>query len=221
MEASKLEAERAAFAELGYEVPKIRGARVLTVLDDGPSAEVLQNGDLVVRFGDVSIGSPEDLVAAIAQQQIGADVAATIMRDGDREEVTLRVGRVRGEARLGVTLAPAFELPVQVAIDTQRIGGPSGGLVFALALVELLDEEDLTRGRIIAVTGTISFEDGVGVIGPIGGISEKIRGAIDAGAELFIVPIEHEAEARALAPAGLEIVAAHTLTEAVASLRAD
>lgn len=219
MEASKLEAEHAAYQALGYE--RIQAVKILSVLPDGASAEVLKPGDLILDFDGIRLKGPGKLVRAIGEHAPGDTVEARLIRKGRLKDVTLTIGEVEGQPRLGVTLLPAYRPSVEVHIDTQRIGGPSGGLVFALALVELLDEEDLIRDRTIAVTGTIQLVDGIGVVGPIGGIGEKIRGAAAVGAELFIVPKQHEAEALALAPDGLRVVGVSTLLEAIEALRAN
>ena len=52
----------------------------------------------------------------------------------------------------------------------------------------------LTRGGIIAGTGTMSDD---GSVGPIGGIQQKIAGAADAKSEIFLVPADNCPEALA------------------------
>jgi PDZ domain-containing protein len=66
-----------------------------------------------------------------------------------------------------------------ISFDVKKTGGPSGGMIFALGVIELLTEKDLLQGRHIAGTGTISTD---GKVGPIGGINEKIQAAYKAGA---------------------------------------
>ncbi len=66
--------------------------------------------------------------------------------------------------------------------------------MFALGIIDKLDAEDLTGGKVIAGTGTIDDE---GKVGPIGGIPQKLVGAKDAGAVVFLVPADNCAEARA------------------------
>ena len=62
-------------------------------------------------------------------------------------------------------------LPFEVSIDSQRIGGPSAGLAFTLGVLDELTPGDLTGGKDIAATGTISAD---GTVGPIGGIEQKV-----------------------------------------------
>ena len=78
-----------------------------------------------------------------------------------------------------------------VKVSLENTGGPSGGLIFTLGLVDLLTPVDLLQGRNIAGTGTISKD---GAIGPIGGITEKIIGAKKAGASILFISTQNCAE---------------------------
>lgn len=107
------------------------------------------------------------------------------------------------------------------ALDSEKIkfkvgetGGPSGGLVFAIGLVELLTEKDLMQGRHIAGTGTINDR---GVVGPIGGINEKILSAKRVGATIFFAPVGN-AEEIAKTPQGIKVITVATLAQAVSYL---
>ena len=53
-------------------------------------------------------------------------------------------------------------------------------------------EEDITRGRKIAGTGTIETD---GTVGPIGGIQQKIYTAFDDDIEIFLCPEENYEDA--------------------------
>jgi Lon-like protease len=104
-----------------------------------------------------------------------------------------------------------------VRIEAKRIaGGPSAGLMFTLAVYDLLSPEDLTGGWIIAGTGTIALD---GAVGPIGGAPQKIAGAEWAGADYIIVPREHAEEARRVART-ITIIPVSTVQEAIDALRA-
>ncbi len=102
-----------------------------------------------------------------------------------------------------------------IKFDLPNTGGPSGGLIFALGIVEKLNKAQLVNGRLIAGTGTINKK---GEVGPIGGIEDKLIGAKRAGATLFIAPIDNCVDI-ANVPRGLQIVAVSTLTQAVTLLK--
>lgn len=106
-------------------------------------------------------------------------------------------------------------------LDTKKIkfkvgetGGPSGGLVFSIGLVELLTEQDLLEGRHVAGTGTITNR---GVVGPIGGINEKIMSAQKVGATIFFAPVDN-AEEISNVPKGIKVVTVATLAQAISYL---
>ena len=80
---------------------------------------------------------------------------------------------------VGYSYAPT----VTFRIDS-GIGGPSAGLIFALAVYDEVTHDDLIAGRSVAGTGTI---DGQGSVGAIGGIQEKVAGAEAAGADAALV----------------------------------
>ena len=98
-----------------------------------------------------------------------------------------------------------------VKVSLKDTGGPSGGLVFTLGLVDLLTPTDLLQGRKIAGTGTISSD---GQIGPIGGVTEKIIGARKAGANVLFVSTENCFELPAKVE-GISVVAIENIDQAI------
>jgi len=105
--------------------------------------------------------------------------------------------------------------PEDIAFDIRKTGGPSGGFVFALGIIELLTEENILGKSHVAGTGTISP---TGIIGPIGGIAEKIIAADRAGATIFMSPISNCKELTRI-PKGMRVIAVTDLKDAVAQLR--
>ena len=99
----------------------------------------------------------------------------------------------------------------KISFKVGETGGPSGGLVFSIGLVELLTEQDLLQGRHIAGTGTITDR---GVVGPIGGINEKITSAQKVGATIFFAPVDN-AEEISNVPEGIKVVTVATLAQAI------
>lgn len=118
-----------------------------------------------------------------------------------------------GEVSNGVSRANKLDQK-KIKFKVSETGGPSGGLVFSIGLVELLTEQDLLRGRHIAGTGTISVR---GIVGPIGGINEKILSAKKAGATLFFAPVDNAEEIMKV-PDGIKVVTVATLAQAITYL---
>jgi len=120
---------------------------------------------------------------------------------------------IMGAGSLGVKRAAALD-GKKIKFKVGETGGPSGGLVFSIGLVELLTESDLMTHRHIAGTGTINVR---GVVGPIGGINEKIASARKVGATLFFAPVEN-AEEISHVPAGIKVITVATLSQAISYL---
>ena len=97
-----------------------------------------------------------------------------------------------------------------IKISLKNTGGPSGGLIFALGLTELLTPENILQGRKIAATGTISAQ---GKVGPIGGVEEKITAARKTGTEIIFISRENCDEVPEKVD-GVQVIAVSTLEEA-------
>ena len=87
--------------------------------------------------------------------------------------------------------------------------------LFAMGIYDVLTPGSLTDGATIAGTGEI---DAKGKVGPIGGIQQKLVGAQDDGAKLFLVPADNCAEAVTQVPEGLQLVKVATLEDATGAL---
>jgi PDZ domain-containing secreted protein len=120
---------------------------------------------------------------------------------------------VMGNGSKGVAQANALD-GNKIKFKVAETGGPSGGLVFSIGLVELLTEIDLMQGRHIAGTGTINDR---GIVGAIGGINEKIHSAQKVGATLFFAPVDNAQEI-ANVPKGIKVITVATLAQAVSYL---
>ncbi|MCP3822493.1 hypothetical protein NLX86_31730 [Streptomyces sp. A3M-1-3] len=110
---------------------------------------------------------------------------------------------------------------VKVTLELADVGGPSAGLLFSLGIIDKLDGDgsgaDLTGGRNIAGTGTITAD---GKVGAVGGVALKTQAAKRDGATVFLVPRAECADARSELPAGLRLIPVTTLEGTVSALRA-
>lgn len=125
------------------------------------------------------------------------------------------VAAINAARAIEPTISPEVITDKNVKVDLKKVGGPSGGLIFALALTDLLTAKDIVQGRKIAGSGTISAD---GSVGAIGGISEKILGAKKAGATLLFASKENCDEIPK-SVSGLTVVAVSKLSDAVEYLR--
>jgi Lon-like protease len=196
------------------------GARVVALSEDAPAAGVLRPGDVITAADGRPVAVAPELVAAVARRKIGDTLALTVRRDGmiRNVEVTLGGSEQQPGPALGIAVSTVdfdIALPFPVNVDAGDIGGPSAGLLIALTVYDLADEGDLTDGRVIAGTGTI---DGQGNVGPVGGVEQKIETALNAGAQIFLVPAQEVEQARAAAEGRLRVIEVATLQGAIAAL---
>ena len=98
-----------------------------------------------------------------------------------------------------------------IALNTGKVGGPSAGLMFSLAIYDALTPGALTGGQQIAGTGTIEDD---GAVGPISGIAQKMVGAREAGARWFLAPAEECAATEGRVPDGMTVVRVSTFDQA-------
>ena len=217
MRASNRASEQVALAALGFGKPKGDGARVMATFDDSPASEFLDRGDLIVSVDGQPVDTTCDVGRAIDQHEVGDVVTVTVRRDGERKTFeldTIRNPQDPGAPFLGVAMEDVnyrFTPGVDVNFDTGDIAGPSAGLMFALTLYDQLTPDDLTGGRTIAGTGTIDCDGGVGAIG---GVEQKVAGAEEKGAEVFLSPVGN-AEAARDAADDIEVVAISNFSEAL------
>lgn len=187
-------------------------------VSDGPAEGVLEPGDVLRGVDGAPVRSLPSLKSALdAAGEQG--VSLQVERSGTVRDV--EVGTVRDEEsgswQLGVYLLPAYDFPVEVSFELDEVGGPSAGLMFALGIVDELTPGSIAGDRHVAGTGTITPE---GVVGPIGGIRQKLQGAADAGAEVFLAPADNCAEAQGHVPENLTVVSVRTLDDAVVAAEA-
>jgi PDZ domain-containing protein len=211
---SQSNAEVAALRHLGYPV------KVLTqgVTTGSPADHVLSPGDRLLMVNGKKINVEEDVRAALAGTKPGQTISITFQHAGqpDRTEpLTLAQRPDRTEGFIGLTPIDRADVPFDVKISLQDIGGPSAGLMFALAIIDRMSTGDLAGGRHIAGTGEITEK---GDVGPIGGISFKLVGAREAGATDFLVPAQNCAEAKSAVPSGLHLIKVSNLDTALGAL---
>lgn len=183
--------------------------------EDSASAGKIQPGDILK-----TINGKDITALSVIQEELAAGSGApvTVVVERDRQQVTGTITpRDNGEGRfvLGVMLKYLFTFPFDVEISLEKVGGPSAGLMFSLGIIDTLTPGDLTGGKQIAGTGTISPD---GAVGRIGGIAQKMHGARAGGATLFLAPAANCGQVAGHIPDGLQVVRVETLAEARAAV---
>jgi PDZ domain-containing protein len=184
----------------GYDVEITgQGARIESVLSGWPADGILQPGDIIVAADGQPALTSTALVERIRRHDVGDSVTLTIQRDGQQQDVVIGTRNSPSEPGrpvVGVTISTYLfdvRLPFAVDIESDNVGGPSAGFMFALGILDAVTDGDLTRGYFVAGTGTIAAD---GTVGPVGGVAEKAISAEHDGAQVFLVPRDNADDAR-------------------------
>jgi Lon-like protease len=225
MDTSKALAITVALRHLGEEVAiRSTGTVVRQFVKGGPAVGVLELDDVIVAVDGEPTDSPERLGDLLQRGGVGGDHVLTVERpaggDTTIEVPITTMAAPDDPARAIIGIQPedrivGFDFPFDVTIDSGTVGGPSAGLAFTLAVLDVLTPGELTGGRRVAVTGTIGLD---GTVGPVGAGAQKAISARDAGYEVLIVPSGEVAEVREAIGDDLVVIGVDTLAEALEAL---
>jgi PDZ domain-containing protein len=191
---------------------------VASVIVGSPAHTRLRPGDLVLSVDGVPVASPQAVSAGVRAHRPGEEVVLVVLRERARTTVRVRSGKSPsdpGSAAVGITVGPGYDYAPQITFDLDKIGGPSAGLIFALAIYDKITAGPLLTGRHVAGTGTITAD---GAVGAIGGVQEKIAAAESADAEAFLVPAANCGDLAGVST-DLTLIAVATLADGVAAVR--
>ncbi len=209
MTTSQENAVAAALKELG--IPFEQKLQVAGIPDDSASKGKIAEGDVLVSIAGKPITALGVVQAQLAAGN-GRPVSVVVDRHGRELPLTI-TPRKSGTGRylLGVVLQYKFKFPFDVKISLDQVGGPSAGMMFALGIVDTVTPGDLTGGKHVAGTGTITPD---GEVGAIGGIAQKMVGARSGGATMFLAPAANCDDVAGHIPEGLQVVKVASLAEA-------
>jgi PDZ domain-containing protein len=213
MTGSQQSATAAALTQLHIKYQTMPG--VVSVEKGLPAYGKLKAGDLITAVDGQPVTTANQLTAQI-KAHATRPLTITIQRSGKTSQVQLTAKKVDGRAILGIVVQDHYTFPFTVTIRIGQIGGPSAGMMFALGIIDKLSTENLTGGKFIAGTGEISAS---GTVSPIGGIQQKMIGARDAGATVFLAPAGNCSDTKGAVPAGLRVVKVSTLSGAISALQ--
>jgi len=200
--------------------PVLEDVVVTVVIEGTPAFGVLNAGEQILAIDGTEVTSPSDVVDAVRAKPVGSTLVFTVLRDGEEVDVEVLSAPKPDEPEvpyIGITVGVNYRAEFPIVFTLQDVGGPSAGMMFALAIIDKLTPDDLTGGGHVAGTGTI---DPAGEVGPIGGIRQKLAGARGSGATLFLMPEVHCEEAAGHIPDGLAVVPVQTLQDSLDALTA-
>jgi PDZ domain-containing protein len=204
-------AQTAALNKLGY--PPLIGVK--EVAAGSPADGKLKPGDIILSVDGEKLDTVDTMINKLRAKPAGTTFQFGITRDGVAMTVPVQTKDDGGVPRIGVTPEITSSAKFKISIPIENVGGPSAGLMLTLGIIDKIEPEDLTGGKIIAGTGTI---DPSGKVGPIGGLPQKLVTAKSAGATWFLTPKDNCAEGVTNQKAGLPLVQVSTLDEALAAL---
>ena len=232
MTSAKQIAEYVAYTRLGLDASFTLGAIVVNELVclETPVAlsacKQLEVGDTLTALNGESIATLDELMPLMMGKKEGEIVTLTITPHKTTTSVERRVQLIVSPDdpnRVIIGFIPAdtrtVDLPFEVGIDTDQIGGPSAGLAFTLALLDELTPGDLMGGKRVVATGTINEDESVG---SIGALQQKAVAVKAVGADVFIVPAsqsdEDIAAARRAVGTKVTVIPVNNLEEALMAL---
>ncbi len=185
---------------------------------DTKAKTTLKVGDNILKLNGEEIVDVNVMSERIQTLNNGDKVEFLVERDGKELSATAIVYEENDKKYVGISAITTFDLDseVDVQIETRTSeSGPSGGMMMTLMVYNALTDQDLTHGKVIVGTGTISLD---GSVGEIGGVKYKLMGAVSNKADVFLVPAGNYEEAIQVKNNkgyDIEIVSVNTLQDAI------
>lgn len=198
---------------------------VSSVVSGSPSSDKLLPRDTITAVDGVAVTTTKQVVDAVRSKDIGATTTFTVVRSGTPQDVAVSSAareddpttpeNEAGIPYVGIGVDTLYVAPFSIEFGLKDVGGPSAGMMFAIAIIDKLTPGELTQGKTIAGTGTV---DPDGYVGPIGGIQQKLVGAKNGGAELFLAPSENCDEVIGHIPSGMTVAQVTTISDAIQAI---
>lgn len=159
---------------------------VITVFDDYKTPLKIKDQILSIdgnSYDDVN--EYKEYMQTLKENDI---VTIKVLRDDKEKEIKSKLYKYKDRLILGVGLQTIDKYKTDPKVNIKfknSESGPSGGLITTLEIYNQLTNNDLTKGKKIAGTGTIETD---GSIGEIGGVEYKLLGAAKANTDIFLVP---------------------------------
>ena len=171
--------------------------------------------DTIIAVNGVAVVQVDDIRQVTEGMSVGDTLKIAVDRGGIEVDVDVELAEREDEPgvpMIGVVLGELTEPPFPLSIQAGDVGGPSAGMMHTLAIIDTLTEGELTKGHVIAGTGTIRVD---GTVGDIGGIRQKVVGAEAAGATYILVPQGNYDSALTAQRSTIEIVPIATINDAI------
>ena len=166
----------------------------ITYISDDAETD-LKLFDNIRKYDNIEFTTFKSMQDYITSKNVGDKIDFIVLRNNKEVNCYAELIEINGVAKVGVSAVVINEYDSNVNIDI-KVGssesGSSGGFLMTLAIYNALTEYDITKGRVISGTGTIDEEGNVGIIG---GVTYKLKGAVNNNADVFLVPSDNYDEA--------------------------
>ncbi len=169
---------------------------IVSYIMDGILTDVKTN-DQIISVDNIKVNSIDKISNIVNKKNLGDKLTIKVLRNNKEIICTSTIFSYNNTKKIGIAASIKYEYETNPKVTFKFSNnelGPSGGLITALEIYNKLIEEDITKGKTIVGTGTIDKD---GNVGEIGGITYKIKGAINENADIFILPKENYKEALA------------------------
>ena len=152
-------------------------------------------GDKILKVNGKNINSYAEFTKVVKTSRVGDKIKFVVLRDNKKESAISEVVDVDNSPKIGIAISNDISYKTDKNIKfyfNKSASGPSGGLMIALSIYNKLVDKDITSGKTIMGTGTISLD---GKVGSVGGIRHKLLGAYKKKADIVLVPSGNYKEA--------------------------
>lgn len=183
----------------------------------------LEVGDAIKEINGVKIDSYETLKQEKDKYKENDKLNIKVLRNNKEKECYAILKKDKdNNLTIGIYLATLKNVSTSEEVKyvfKNNESGSSRGLMCALEIYNRITDFDITKGDIIAGTGSI---DENGIVGDIDGVKYKLKGAVKNKAKVFIVPSGNYDEALKLKEENsydIELIKADNLHNVIKNLK--
>lgn len=183
-----------AYEKAGKELNITREVNNIVYISDDADTNLEIYDELLTADG-IEVNDVAELREIVNSKNEGDTITFLVNRNGKEKECSAKIYNTEDGLKVGVSFLTTYEYETnpEISVATKASeSGSSGGLMLTLAIYNAITDEDITKGRTVVGTGTISLD---GTVGAIDGVKYKILGAVKSDAEIFLCPMENYEEA--------------------------
>lgn len=202
-------------ANIDYEIKKSNN--YITYIYEKADTD-LKLFDKILKYDNIEFSTFTTMQEYISKKNVGEKINFVVERNGKEIKSFAKMIDIDGTSKVGIATAVINDYESDINIDVKSKkseSGASGGFMTTLAIYNALTRDDITKGKIIAGTGTI---DDSGNVGVIGGVKYKLSGAVKNKADIMLVPKDNYEEAlnyKKEQNFDIELVSISNFTEAI------